>query len=168
VKKSNKMLLSILVILIIGLLLPQNLKIPVKGATASDYHADSFWYYPWGRSVTHKGVDVFAAKGTPVTASTYGLVLFAGDIPVGGKVVVLLGPKWRLHYYAHLDEINTKHFALVSSKSLLGTVGTSGNAAGKAAHLHYSMVTAIPYLWRIDSDRQGWKKMFYLNPIVYF
>jgi ABC-type polysaccharide/polyol phosphate export permease len=33
--------------------------------------------------------------------------------------------------------------------------------------LHYSIVTIFPYVWRIDSDRQGWKKMFYLNPIAY-
>jgi len=43
-------------------LIPQNLKMPVKGATESDYNANSFWFYPWGKSVTHKGVDIFAKK----------------------------------------------------------------------------------------------------------
>jgi murein DD-endopeptidase MepM/ murein hydrolase activator NlpD len=49
----------------------------------------------------------------------------------------------------------------------LGIVGTTGNAKGKPPHLHYAIVTLIPYPWRIDSKPQGWKKMFYLNPIDY-
>jgi len=87
---------------------------------------------------------------------------------MGGNVVLILGPKWRLHYYAHLNELRRKPLSIVSKKSTIGTVGTSGNAAGKAPHLHYSIVTPIPYIWRVDSDRQGWKKMFFLNPIAYF
>ena len=41
------------------------------------------------------------------------------------------------------------------------------NAQGKSPHLHYAIATLIPYPWRIDSDHQGWKKMFSLNPIDY-
>lgn len=141
---------------------------PVKGATNSDYNSESFWYYPWGKSITHKGVDIFAMKGTSVNSSTSGLVLFASKIKMGGKFVLILGPKWRLHYYAHLNSINTKRFSWVNHQTVIGTVGTSGNAVGKPPHLHYSILTPIPYIWRIDSDRQGWKKMFYLNPIPYF
>ena len=46
-------------------------------------------------------------------------------------------------------------------------MGTSGNAAGKPPHLHYSIVTLVPYVFRIDAAPQGWMKMFYLNPIDY-
>ena len=80
----------------------------------------------------------------------------------------MLGPKWRLHYYAHLHAIQVKSFSWVSRGEGLGSVGTSGNAAGKPPHLHYAIQTAIPYPWRIDNDRQGWKKIYYLNPIDYF
>ena len=153
--------------LIIGFLIPQNLKMPVKGATKSDYNSKSFWFYPWGKSVTHKGVDIFAKKGTEINSSTSGLVLYSGEINIGGKIVVILGPKWRIHYYAHLNELNTSIFSFVNKKSKIGTVGESGNAVGKSPHLHYSILTIIPYIWRIDSDKQGWKKMFYLNPIEY-
>ncbi len=41
--------------LILGFLLPQELKMPVEGADKNSYHAESFWYYPWGESVTTKG-----------------------------------------------------------------------------------------------------------------
>jgi murein DD-endopeptidase MepM/ murein hydrolase activator NlpD len=49
----------------------------------------------------------------------------------------------------------------------IGAVGTTGNAKGKSPHLHYSIMTLVPYPWRIDNGKQGWKKMFYLNPINY-
>lgn len=159
-RKRKKILLGIVAVLIIGFLIPQNLKMPVKGASKSDYNSKSFWFYPWGKSVTHKGVDVFAKKGTEINSSTSGLVLYSGEINVGGKIVVVLGPKWRIHYYAHLNELNTSLLSFVNKKSKIGTVGVTGNALGKSPHLHYSILTIIPYIWRIDSDKQGWKKCF--------
>lgn len=150
-----------------GLMIPQNLKMPVQGATKSDYNSKSFWFYPWGKSVTHKGVDIFAKKGTPIHSATWGIVLYSGKISMGGNFVLVLGPKWRLHYYAHLNELKTSSLSIVNKNTIIGTVGDSGNAAGKSPHLHYSIVTLIPYVWKADQDRQGWKKMFYLNPITY-
>ncbi|ALU75105.1 peptidase M23 [Tenacibaculum dicentrarchi] len=167
-RKRKKVLLGVLTVSIIGFLIPQNLNMPVKGATKYDYNSKSFWFYPWGKSVTHKGVDIFAKKGTKINSSTSGLVLYTGEINVGGKVIVILGPKWRIHYYAHLNELRTPCFSFVNKNSTIGTVGTSGNAVGKSPHLHYSILTIIPYVWRIDSEKQGWKKIFYLNPIEYF
>lgn len=151
----------------IGLLYPQNFSMPVDGATKNSYNQKSFWFYPWGTSGTHKGVDIFAIKGTAVRASTSGLVLYTGQLKLGGNIVLTLGPKWRIHYYAHLDEIKTSNFSLIATGDQIGTVGTSGNAAGKPPHLHYSIVTLIPHFWRVDGEKQGWKKMFYLNPIEY-
>lgn len=133
---------------------------PVDGAGKSSYHTQSFWYYPWGKSITHNGVDIFAKKGTAIHTATYGLVLHSGKISLGGNFVLILGPKWRLHYYAHLDEIKTSRLSFVNMKSLIGSVGATGNAAGKPPHLHYSILTPVPYVWRMDSDRQGWKKCF--------
>lgn len=167
-KRKKKFFLAFLFFILLGMLIPQQLKMPVQGASAVDYNAETFWYYPWGKSVTHKGVDVFAKTGTPIHSATKGIVLYAGKISLGGNFVLILGPKWRLHYYAHLDEISTSTLSFVSQSRKIGTVGTSGNAAGKSPHLHYSILTLIPYPWRIDGSKQGWKKMFYLNPIDYF
>ena len=156
-----------LLIILIGFLLPQNMIIPVQGASTKDWDDNSFWAYPWGSSITHKGIDIFAKKGTPIIAATNGLVIYTYEGGKGGKSVMVLGPKWRIHYYAHLDEIKTKSFRFVNQKKQIGTVGDSGNAKGKAPHLHYSIVSLIPLPWRIDRSHQGWKKMFYLNPIKY-
>lgn len=168
-KKRFRYLPTIVIaLIIIGLCLPQRLIIPVEGATSKDWHPETFWYYPWGKSVTHKGVDIFAEKGRPVLASTYGIVLFKGEFGAGGESVFLPGPKWRLHYFAHLNDIHTTWFDLVKKGKRLGTVGATGNACGKPPHLHYSVITIIPYPWKLDKSRQGWKKMFFLNPLKMF
>ena len=157
----------LLAILIVGYLIPQRFVMPVTGAGNKDYDQKSFWYYPWGKSVTHKGVDIFSKEGTEVVASTKGLVVFCGQLERGGNAVIVLGPKWRFHYYAHLKEIRTKSYRFVDSGSPIGLVGTTGNAKGKPAHLHYSVSSLLPLPWRIDDSKQGWKKMFYLDPIKY-
>jgi murein DD-endopeptidase MepM/ murein hydrolase activator NlpD len=166
---SSKRLLgfSLFLILLIGLLLPQTFINPVKGADNRSYNSESFWYYPWGKSGTHKGVDIFAKEGTAVGSATGGWVIYTGELKMGGNVVLILGPKWRLHYYAHLQRIDANIFSWTHQGGQIGTVGTTGNAKGKPAHLHYSIVTLIPYPWRIDTAPQGWKKMFYLNPIEF-
>ncbi|MFM9946004.1 MAG: M23 family metallopeptidase [Bacteroidia bacterium] len=165
---KKKILGTILSFIIIGFLIPQNITMPVEGATKSSYHPKSFWYYPWGKSVNHKGVDIFATKGTNVFSATSGLVVYCGQLNMGGNVIIILGPKWRFHYYAHLQEIKTSTFSWATRNEIIGSVGSSGNAAGKPAHLHYSIVSLFPYFWKIDNEHQGWKKMFYLNPIGYF
>lgn len=164
---KKKISFIVLIILFAGFLIPQNFSNPVEGATSRDYNQKSFWFYPWGKSGTHKGVDIFAKEGTRVKSSTAGIVLYTGEIKMGGNVVVILGPKWRIHYYAHLKSIDTSSFTWASQDENIGTVGTTGNAVGKSPHLHYSIVTLIPYVWQIDGGHQGWKKMFYINPIPY-
>lgn len=125
---------------------------PVDCATKNSYNQHSFWYYPWGKSGTHKGVDIFAKVGTTIHSSTYGIVVYTGQLGLCGNVIVIvvLGPKWRFHYYAHLQEIKTKKFAFVSPNKIIAMVGTSGNTKGKSPHLHYAITTLIPFVWRID------------------
>ena len=164
-KLLKRILSFLLLIILLGFLIPQNLSMPVENATKKDYNKKSFWFYPWGNSVTHKGVDIFSIKGTKIRSSTIGIVLYRRQTRKGGNSLIILGPKWRFHYYAHLDEIFIDEYSVVNHETVIGTVGNSGNARGKAPHLHYSIYTLIPYPWRIDDSPQGQKKMHYLNPI---
>jgi murein DD-endopeptidase MepM/ murein hydrolase activator NlpD len=164
---ATKIFAGSFVLLLAGFIIPQKLIMPVERATMNSYSQNSFWAYPWGKSVTHKGVDIFAKKGTAIHAATPGLVVSRGKSERGGNYVLVLGTKWRLHYYAHLDEIKTKRFSFVSSNTVIGTVGNTGNAIGKPSHLHYTIKTIIPYPWQMDKGVQGKRKMFYLNPIKY-
>src|SRR5210317_1914337 len=99
----KRLLIVLLVILISGFFIPQQAQMPVKYATDADFHPESYWYYPWGKSVVHKGVDIFASSGTTIYSATKGIVLSTGEIGLGGKYILILGPKWRIHYYAHLN-----------------------------------------------------------------
>ena len=149
-----------------GYAIPEPRVIPVSGATEADWNKDTFWYEPWGSSGVHKGIDIFARKGADVIAPTNVLVVYRGQFGKGGKVIVALGPKWRLHYFAHLDQIEEGAGRIVPAETVLGAVGDSGNAKGKQAHLHYSIVSLLPRLWAMDNSTHGYKKAFFINPIT--
>lgn len=157
-------LLVFVSLLIAGYLLPEQTVIPVKNATQHDWNHATFWHYPWGKSGVHKGIDIFAPVNTAVISSVYGIVIYSGELGIGGNVVAVLGPKWRIHYYAHLKEINASFGKLVSTAENIGTIGKSGNAINRPPHLHYTILSLFPQVWRWDSSRQGWKKIFCLNP----
>jgi len=165
-KRSLFLAISVL-ILSVGFIIPEPKVIPVTGASKADWNKDTFWYEPWGNSGVHKGIDIFAKKGTEVVASSNMLILYRGSLSNGGNVVVGLGPKWRIHYFAHLQQIDRTAGRLLQVGQIIGSVGDSGNARGKPAHLHYSIFTLLPRPWAIDSSTQGYKKAFYINPIEY-
>lgn len=137
---------------------------PVLGAGTRDWNATAFWHAPWGRSGVHKGIDIFARKGTPVMAAQPGLVVYRGTLAQGGKAVLVLTPRGWLHYYAHLGSMQTRPGAWLVAGEPFGEVGDTGNAAGKAPHLHYAIVTLVPRPWDIRWAPQGWKRMFYRDP----
>lgn len=49
---------------LIGYMIPQHFIMAVAGAGKNSYNVSSFWFYLWVKSVTHKGVDIFAPAGT--------------------------------------------------------------------------------------------------------
>jgi len=151
-------------LLILGLLITSHVQIPVANATPKDWNHNTFWHSPWGSSGVHKGIDIFGKKGTAVVAPVSGVVLLAGQLSKGGKVIALLGPQWRVHYMAHLQSQQVGKGDWVAQGQTIGTLGDTGNAAGKAPHVHYSIVSLLPLPWKISTQAQGWKKMFYLNP----
>lgn len=89
---------------------------------------------------THEGIDIFAARGTPIQATTAGIVSKVGENTLGGRVVVIVGPGGAGHYYAHLEEY--AHIApndWVDAGDIIGYVGDSGNAKGTPPHVHYGI-----------------------------
>lgn len=148
----------------VGFLLPEERVIPVTGASSNDWNHQTFWFEPWGRSGVHKGIDIFGAMNSDVISTTAGLVIFIGEMGRGGNAVVVLGPKWRLHYFALLNQIDANFFQWVSKGEKIGSLGNSGNAKGKPPHLHYSIVRIFPAFSAADKATQGYKKMFFIDP----
>lgn len=163
----DKTVNSAAIIFTFFLVLPQSFVLPVEEMKKGDYNQQSYWHYPWGKSGTHKGVDIFGKKGTNIVSSVRGFTFAAGNGNRSGKYVVIIGPKLRFHYFAHLNSINTKVGKWNNIGEKIGTLGDSGNAKGKPPHLHYAIISWLPHFWRIDNYPQGYRKMFFLNPIEY-
>lgn len=147
--------------LAIEMLLPTRIQNPVEGCGRESYNQASFWH-PWGDH-RHAGIDIFARKGTAVHPAIGGIVVAtAHNYGRGGNCVLVFSSGLRFHYYAHLSEINTHVGAIVTRRSVIGKVGNTGNAAGKPAHLHYSISSIIPQGdWRWSAKQV----MFFINPI---
>lgn len=93
----------------------------------------------------HRGVDIFAARGTPVLAAVDGWVTRVESTRVGGNVVWMqpLFGNMRL-YYAHLDEQWVTPGAFVRTGQPLGSVGNTGNARTTPPHLHFGVYVRQP------------------------
>lgn len=115
------------------------LLMPVKGVRARQI-ADT-WKAARSGGREHKGQDIFARRGTPVLSATEGYILRIGISDLGGKSVFVAGAGGRHYYYAHLDDFapDLKAGDYVSTSSLLGYVGTSGNAKNTPPHLHFGV-----------------------------
>ena len=91
-----------------------------------------------GRS--HEGIDIFAARGTPIQSTTQGIVRKIGENNLGGRVVVVVGPGGAGHYYAHLEDYaDIAPNDWVNAGDVIGYVGDSGNAKGTPPHVHYGI-----------------------------
>ena len=101
------------------------------------------WQAPRGVDRKHEGQDIFAPRGTPILSATNGFVYRIGENNLGGLTVSVIGAGGRIYYYAHLDsyarglEVGDR----VSTRTVLGYVGTTGNAQGTPPHLHFGVYT---------------------------
>ncbi|WP_057937265.1 peptidoglycan DD-metalloendopeptidase family protein [Algoriphagus resistens] len=89
---------------------------------------------------SHEGVDIFAARGTPVLAPVDGVVTAVRNRGLGGKQVWVRDRErnWNL-YFAHLDSQLVSNLQRVNPGDTLGLVGNSGNARTTAPHLHFGI-----------------------------
>ncbi|HKP82773.1 MAG TPA: M23 family metallopeptidase [Pyrinomonadaceae bacterium] len=101
------------------------------------------WQAPRGVGRRHEGQDIFAPRGTPILSATNGFIYKIGENNLGGQTVWVIGAGGRVYYYAHLDsyakgiEVGDR----VTTRTVLGYVGTTGNAQGTPPHLHFGVYT---------------------------
>lgn len=116
-----------------------SLAFPVEGADNRD--VGSHWGDPRDAgSRTHRGVDIFAPRGTPALAASDGRVRRAGTNRLGGNIVWLRDRDGeRSYYYAHLDRRSVRDGDRVARGDTVGRVGNSGNARTTPPHLHFGV-----------------------------
>jgi murein DD-endopeptidase MepM/ murein hydrolase activator NlpD len=118
------------------------LPMPVEGVKRAQL-TDS-WGSPRPGRRHHQGIDIFAARGTPIRSTTRGIVMTVGDNRLGGHIVKVLGPGLEWHYYAHLDRFADVHAGeAVRPGDILGYVGNSGDAITTPTHLHYGIYGSV-------------------------
>jgi peptidoglycan LD-endopeptidase LytH len=120
------------------------LYMPVDGVRVTQV-ADT-WGAPRGGGRTHQGQDVFAARGTPIRSATHGIVFEISDRFTGGRGVMVLGAGGVRYFYTHFDAYaeGLREGMAVTPDTILGFVGTDGNAAGTPPHLHFGAYAFDP------------------------
>ncbi len=100
----------------------------------------------------HEGIDIFAPRGTPVMAAAAGRVIRIGQNRLGGNVVWVAGAGAQLYYYAHLDSYADSIAVgqAVVPGSVLGFVGTTGNAIHTPPHLHFGVYPFVNRFRAVD------------------
>ncbi len=90
-----------------------------------------------GTRAFHGGVDIAAARGSPIRAAAGGVVTFADWRGRGGQVVEIQHPAGVRTRYAHADRLLVRVGDRVRSGEAVATVGSTGRSTGP--HLHFSV-----------------------------
>ena len=96
------------------------------------------WGFPRSGGRTHKGVDMFAARGEPVYAVQAGTAT-ASSNSLGGITVHLRANTGYTYYYAHLDSRTFSGTIRVNQGETIGYNGNTGNAITTSPHVHFEI-----------------------------
>ena len=109
-----------------------NLVIPVNGTVTSRFGSVSSV-----RSSAHTGLDISASKGTGIRPIANGTVIFASYKGSYGNLIIIDHGNGVQSYYAHCNAIYVSAGQSVSTGTVIGAVGSTGNSTG--SHLHLEM-----------------------------
>lgn len=130
---------------------PRRVIAPIDNLQASNIH-DMF---DEGRSGgrAHEAIDIMAPRGTPVRAMVDGEIkkLFTSDL--GGLTIYQFDETQELcYYYAHLDRYaeGIVEGREVARGTIIGYVGSTGNADPGAPHLHLA-------IFRLGEEKRWWE-----------
>lgn len=107
---------------------------PVAGAVS---FSDT-WGDPRSGGRTHQGVDMIAARNTPLAAIYSGTILRLSTGSLSGLAIWLRAKNGDEFFYAHLESYGDISVGQsVDEGQIIGYVGTSGNAPSWLPHLHF-------------------------------
>ena len=131
--------------------LPSGLVIPVEGVQAREL--SSTFHQDRGGNRRHEAMDILAPRGTPVLAAVDGRVAKLFTSVAGGLTIYQFDEDERFsYYYAHLDRYapGLNEGREVKRGTVIGYVGTTGNAPANTPHLHFAV-------FKLGPDRRWWE-----------
>ncbi|MEQ8834921.1 MAG: peptidoglycan DD-metalloendopeptidase family protein [Miltoncostaeaceae bacterium] len=110
---------------------------PLAGAS----HFSDDWLYPRPGGRYHEGIDLFAARGTPVVAVAGGTLSRVGYSGISGNRLWLRDDAGTEFFYAHLDAFApaAAEGARVEKGTVIGYNGDTGDARGTSPHVHFEI-----------------------------
>lgn len=127
------------------------LLLPVAGITPKQL-TDTFTDAR-GEGRSHEALDIMAARGTPVLATSDGKVVKLFTSVRGGLTIYEFDPtETYAYYYAHLDryQAGLAEGQSIKRGDVIGYVGSTGDASPEAPHLHFAIFALGP-------EKQWWK-----------
>lgn len=117
----------------------QELEVPSAGWVCPVAGARYFndWGFPRSGGRFHQGNDLFAPAGTEVRAPVSGFVELKSGV-IGGLQFWLTGDDGNTYIGTHMDKF--AQAGEVSAGTVVGYVGTTGNAIGSEPHLHFEIL----------------------------
>lgn len=101
---------------------------PVKGPIISKFG-------PIAKGRNNDGINIKAAKGTPIKAADDGIIAYAGNELKGfGNLILIKHHDGWVTAYAHTDTIKVNKGQNVTKGSIIGTVGNSGGLSTPQLH----------------------------------
>ena len=101
----------------------------------------------------HEALDIAAQRGTPVVAADDGRVVkLFRSVPGGLTIYQADSGNEVVYYYAHLDRYaeSLREGDAVRRGDVIGYVGSTGNAAPDAPHLHFA-------IYKLPPGKEWWK-----------
>jgi murein DD-endopeptidase MepM/ murein hydrolase activator NlpD len=117
-------------------------RLPVDGEVTTQFGTHRSYEF-------HPGIDFAAAAGTVVSAPAAGVVVFTGEVPARGNVLILDHGAAVYSTYAHLQRFEVQAGDEVKAGEPIARVGTTGFSTGP--HLHWEM-----WVDRANVDPQEW------------
>lgn len=117
----------------------QELEVPSAGWVCPVEGARFFndWGFPRSGGRFHQGNDLFAPAGTPVRAPVSGSVELISGV-IGGLQFWLTGDDGTTYIGTHMERF--AEAGEVRAGTVIGYVGTTGNAVGSDPHLHFEIL----------------------------
>lgn len=107
---------------------------PLEGRITSAFGGREIF----GSESFHRGIDIAAPLGTPITASAGGTVIWSGGKGTYGNLVKIDHGNGFVTYYAHCSQLLVQEGDQVNQGDTIALVGSTGRSTGP--HCHFELL----------------------------